>query len=52
MQNEITKYETQPNYESEYYKHIELIKKLEDENTKLRETIIGMCNALFLERGF
>lgn len=40
----------QPDYENEYYRHIEIIKKLEDENARLQKTILGMCKYFFAER--
>ena len=43
-------FKSQPNYEQEYYRHIEIIKKLEDENARLQKTILGMCKWLFAER--
>lgn len=39
--------EEKPNYESEYYRQERLIKKLYSENEALKDTIIGMCQALF-----
>lgn len=41
--------EARPDYESEYYRQVELIKKLYCENKELRDTIIGMCKTLFLK---
>lgn len=41
---------SQPDYEREYYRHIEIIKKLENENTELKNTILNMCNWLFGQR--
>lgn len=43
--------ETRPNYESEYYRQEELIKKLYSENKALKDTIIGMCQTLFTKGG-
>lgn len=43
--------ETRPDYESEYYRQEELIKKLYSENKELRDTIIGMCKALYEKGG-
>lgn len=40
----------QPNYEQEYYRHIKIIKKLEKENTELKNTILNMCKWLFCQR--
>ena len=40
-----------PDYENEYYRHIEIIKKLKDENETMQKTILGMCKCLFAERG-
>lgn len=38
-----------PDFEREYYRLIEEVKKLENENCELRETILGMCKTLFTE---
>lgn len=38
--------DARPDYESEYYRLMEQIKKLHCENQELRNTIIGMCKAL------
>ena len=49
MSGETCKCDCHPNYESEYYRLIEEVKRLENENCELRETILGMCKALFRE---
>ncbi len=36
-----------PDFERKYYRLIEEVKKLENENCELRETILGMCKTLF-----
>ena len=55
MKNDDKQYETvgtcQPDYKNEYYRHIEIIKKLKDENAMLQRTVLGMCRCLFAERG-
>lgn len=43
-------FKAQPNYEQEYYRHIEIIRKLETENTELKNTILNMCKWLFCQR--
>jgi hypothetical protein len=43
--------EATPDYEREYYIHIQEIKFLKEENEELRKTIIGLCKWLFVERG-
>lgn len=40
-----------PDYEKEYYKLIELVKHLENENAELKETIIGFCKSAFIKKG-
>ena len=50
MTNNETKGECRPDYEREYYRHIEIIKKLTDENETLQRTILGMCRHLFVEK--
>lgn len=35
------------NYEAEYYRQEEMLKKLICENQRLKDTIIGMCEALY-----
>jgi hypothetical protein len=40
-----------PDYQSEYYRQQELIKKLYSENQELRDTIMGMCKTLFMKGG-
>lgn len=37
----------QPDYKSAYNDHIAIIKKLENENAELRNTIVGMCKSAF-----
>ena len=51
MQNntECLKEAATPNYEAEYCRHIEIIAHLQSENTRLRETIVGMCKRMFGE---
>lgn len=51
MQNntECFKEEATPDYEAEYYRHIEIIAHLQSENTRLNETIVGMCKRMFGE---
>ena len=39
-------------YEREYYRLIETVNNLSQENTRLRNTIIEMCKYLFDERRF
>ena len=41
----------EPDYKREYYRLFEQVKKLENENARLRDTILGMCESLFAERG-
>lgn len=38
-------------YESEWYRQREKIMTLEDENERLRNTIVGMCKALYEKGG-
>lgn len=38
-------------YESEWLRQRETIMKLESENKRLRDTIIGMCKALYEKGG-
>lgn len=38
-------------YEAEWHRQIEMIIKLQDENEKLKATIIGMCESLFVKGG-
>lgn len=38
-------------YEAEYYRQVEIIKALTNENEHLRYTIIGMCKSLFAKVG-
>ena len=42
--------DAQPDYKKEYYRHIEIIKKLETENAELKNTILNMCKWLFCQR--
>lgn len=39
-------------YEREYYRLIDTVNNLDQENTRLRNTIIEMCKCLFDERRF
>lgn len=39
--------ECRPDYEREYYRLIDVVKHLENENVELRETILGMCKSIF-----
>lgn len=39
------------NYEKEYYRLNELVKRLENENAELKETIVGLCKSAFVKRG-
>lgn len=39
------------NYEAEWHRQREMIMKLESENKSLRDTIIGMCKALYEKGG-
>ncbi len=36
-----------PDFEREYYRLIEEVKKLENENYELKNTLIGMCKTLY-----
>lgn len=47
MNEETCKYESQPNYEAEYYRQLERNCRLERENDELKATILGMCKTLF-----
>ena len=38
-------------YKAEWYRQRETIMKLESENKRLRDTIIGMCKALYEKGG-
>ena len=39
------------NYEAEWHRQREMIMKLESENKRLRDTIVGMCKALYEKGG-
>ena len=39
------------NYEAEYYRQEEMLKKLICENQRLKDTIIGMCESLYGKGG-
>lgn len=49
MMDRECKTECRPDYEAEYYRLIEEVKRLNNENCELRETTLGMCKTLFLE---
>ena len=39
------------NYEAEYLRQREIIMELSDENKRLKDTIIGMCESLYAKGG-
>lgn len=41
----------QLDFEAEYYRAVETIKKLENENAELKNTLLGMCKSLFCHKG-
>lgn len=43
------KTECRPDYEAEFYRLIEEVKRLEHENCELREIMLEMCKTLFLK---
>ena len=51
MNEETCKYESQPNYEAEYYRQLERNCRLERENDELREIMLGICKILIKENG-
>lgn len=50
MKDNIPVCKCEPNYEQEYYRHIEEIKRLAKENKELKDALIGMCKTLFIEK--
>lgn len=50
MTDNIPVCECRPNYEQEYYRHIEEIERLTKENQELKDALIGMCKTLFIEK--
>lgn len=51
MENGKTVGTCHPDYESEYYKHIEIINNLKKENAELKKSILGMVIWLFKDKG-
>lgn len=43
--------ESSPDYKKGYFRLLEQVQSLENENARLRDTILGMCKWLFAERG-
>ena len=50
MAKEACKKEVMPNFEEEYYRLISEVKILRNKNLELKETILGMCKKMFMER--
>lgn len=48
MTDNIPVCKSEPNYEHEYYRHIEEIERLTKENQELKDALIGMCKTLFI----
>lgn len=51
MENGKTVGTCHPDYESEYYKHIEIINHLKKENAELKQSILGIVIWLFKDKG-
>lgn len=41
--------ECRPDFQREYYRLIEEVKKLKNENYELKNTLLGICKTLFRE---